>query len=277
MKIQCGKENVNSKFNAIQIQTSTKHILFSDTLLDSWPLMGTPYPMLKIFAAYLIIVFYIGPRFMKDRQPFSLNYVTRVYNLCQILICGLMLYISRNTEVSFQYAWKCESPREPSDEMTERILFAYKCIWCFIIVRASEFLETIFFVLRKKQNQVSFLHVYHHISVVTLVWLQLKYVTSFSDSFIALLNTSVHFIMYSYYFLSSFEKFKKFTSSVKSLITSIQIIQLIVIFGHCVRHLIACNATKLYYLQAANLLFLIFMFVKFYMKSYCQHGKIKSS
>lgn len=49
--------------------------------------------------------------------------------------------------------------------------------WSFfaVMVRMGELLETIFFVLRKKQNQVSILHVYHHTSTILLLWTFLKY------------------------------------------------------------------------------------------------------
>ena len=36
----------------------------------------------------------------------------------------------------------------------------------------------IFFLLRKKNNQVSFLHVYHHITMVCLWWIGIKWVPS---------------------------------------------------------------------------------------------------
>lgn len=46
--------------------------------------------------------------------------------------------------------------------------------WLAMCLRMVEFAETIFFVLRKKQNQVSALHVYHHISTFLIVWWSLK-------------------------------------------------------------------------------------------------------
>lgn len=44
-----------------------------------------------------------------------------------------------------------------------------------ILLRVIEFIETIFFVLRKKHNQVTFLHIYHHISTIVIFWVFLKY------------------------------------------------------------------------------------------------------
>lgn len=37
----------------------------------------------------------------------------------------------------------------------------------YLINKATDLIETLIFVLRKKNNQVSFLHVYHHIAVIT--------------------------------------------------------------------------------------------------------------
>uniref|UniRef100_A0A3P9DHJ6 Elongation of very long chain fatty acids protein n=1 Tax=Maylandia zebra TaxID=106582 RepID=A0A3P9DHJ6_9CICH len=39
-----------------------------------------------------------------------------------------------------------------------------------------EYLDTVFFILRKKFNQVTFLHVYHHCSMFTLWWIGIKWV-----------------------------------------------------------------------------------------------------
>jgi hypothetical protein len=50
-----------------------------------------------------------------------------------------------------------------------------KKLWWFLMLRLGELIETVFFVLRKKQSQVSALHIYHHISTATLLWLYFKY------------------------------------------------------------------------------------------------------
>lgn len=43
------------------------------------------------------------------------------------------------------------------------------------MLKLVELLDTVFFVLRKKQNQVSFLHVYHHTIMAVFTWGYLKY------------------------------------------------------------------------------------------------------
>lgn len=47
--------------------------------------------------------------------------------------------------------------------------------WYGTMLRFVELVETVFFVLRKKQRQISFLHVYHHISTIIIFWVFLKY------------------------------------------------------------------------------------------------------
>lgn len=34
---------------------------------------------------YLLVVLYWGPRFMKDRRPYSLKTFIKIYNFCQIM------------------------------------------------------------------------------------------------------------------------------------------------------------------------------------------------
>lgn len=83
------------------------------------------------------------------------------------------------------------------------------------------------------------------------------------------INSTVHVVMYSYYFLSSFKSLAAFTNKVKPLLTAIQIIQLVVILGHVgLAVMPSCNGSKLFYAQFANISLLIFMFSRFYAASY---------
>lgn len=65
---------------------------------------------------------------------------------------------------------------------TWRVFFVFiNCIWVSIlpIRRISikkKCLLQVFFILRKKQSHVTFLHVYHHTNMVLSTWAYLKYV-----------------------------------------------------------------------------------------------------
>lgn len=47
--------------------------------------------------------------------------------------------------------------------------------WWTMTLKVVELIETVFFVLRKKDNQVSFLHVYHHVGTLMIVWMGVKF------------------------------------------------------------------------------------------------------
>lgn len=82
----------NSLFNLLRP-------LISVNTVDSWFLMKSPLPIVFIFTFYLMTVFIIGPKFMKNRDPFDLKRVILVYNIFQIaastaIVAGVKFSIS---------------------------------------------------------------------------------------------------------------------------------------------------------------------------------------
>lgn len=57
-------------------------------------------------------------------------------------------------------------------------------IWWFYFSKCIEFCDSFFFILRKKDIQLTFLHVYHHSTMFPLWWIGVKYVPSGSSKFI---------------------------------------------------------------------------------------------
>lgn len=51
-----------------------------------------------------------------------------------------------------------------------------RAIWWYYFSKLLEFMDTIFFVLRKKNGQISFLHVYHHATMFPIWWIGVKWV-----------------------------------------------------------------------------------------------------
>lgn len=56
----------------------------ADPVVDSWPLMGSPWPVLAIVSLYFLFVLRLGPRLMRDKPPFDLKYVMILYNFYQV-------------------------------------------------------------------------------------------------------------------------------------------------------------------------------------------------
>ena len=111
---------------------------------------------------------------MKDKEPFNVTNYLRVYNILQVFACTAFVTLSYAIGFDFRFLWKCESFDFFSDDKKFLVKIG---TWFFLLLRIVEFLETIFFILRKKQSQASFLHIYHHISTVILMWVFISFDT----------------------------------------------------------------------------------------------------
>ncbi|KAL6433264.1 hypothetical protein ACFW04_006454 [Cataglyphis niger] len=174
-------------------------ITLQDPRTQDYFLIGSPWPCIALLGFYIYFIYYIGPKFMAKRQPFQLDRILQIYNLSQIIINAIIFY-----------------------KIT-------RIVWIYFMLKILDLLETVFFVLRKKQNQVSFLHVYHHVGIVMATWGATKYLPGGHVTFLGLLNTFVHTIMYIHYLLSSM---KIDTSLWKKYITQLQLIQFFLIILH---------------------------------------------
>lgn len=61
----------------------------------------------------------------------------------------------------------------------------------------------IFFVLRKKESQVTFLHLYHHTLTPLETWICVKFIAGGHGTLGNLINNAVHVVMYGYYMLAA--------------------------------------------------------------------------
>ncbi|KAJ3081669.1 Elongation of very long chain fatty acids protein 5 [Rhizoclosmatium hyalinum] len=86
-----------------------------------------------------------------------------------------------------------------------------------------EFIDTFIMILKKNNHQISFLHVYHHTSVLLVAWFVVYFVPGGDSWTTAALNSLIHVVMYGYYLLSSMG-FKQ-VSFIKKYITRMQMTQ----------------------------------------------------
>lgn len=122
-----------------------------------------------------------------------------------------------------QNYWKC-APVNYS--YSSSAIYTANLFHVYFIAKLTELLDTVFFVLRKKDNQVSFLHLYHHTFMAFNTWIVVKYIAGGQGSFTAGLNSFVHIIMYSYYLLSGFgTRFQKYLWW-KKYITKLQLVSI---------------------------------------------------
>lgn len=189
-----------------------------------WTYSTSPVSSLFITLFYVYIVKYRGPEWMKNRQPYDLKNVIRAYNVCMVILnIGFVVFFFRNTYLSGGYSYFCTGIHF---KRTEEAMAVLSASWWYLHMRIAEMSETIFFVLRKKTSQVSFLHVVHHSFAVWLGWLGLTFGAEGQPMLCVCLNSLVHVIMYTYYFLSSFGPAVRPYLWWKRYLTQLQIIQL---------------------------------------------------
>jgi elongation of very long chain fatty acids protein 4 len=58
-------------------------------------LMGTPVQLITIIACYLLLIYKLGPNFMKGRKTFELKKILVGYNILQIFFnLGIFILVS---------------------------------------------------------------------------------------------------------------------------------------------------------------------------------------
>jgi elongation of very long chain fatty acids protein 1 len=161
---------IQQTFDSISCQ------IFSDPIVDSFKTMKTPLPFLVMFVVYLAVILKIAPAYMKNRKPMNISTLIRFYNVFQVAACTYLVVKFHSLGFSFRQSFQCTKNFEPGREKE-----IFNLSWWFLMLRVVELVETVFFILRKKQNQVSALHVYHHISTIAVVWLHLKFMSGKND------------------------------------------------------------------------------------------------
>lgn len=109
---------------------------------------------------------------MENRKAYNLKWLLAVYNLAQVVACCYLISGILSTEFNIIKFWKCQSvDYENNYKSVTSLTYAYHTFFLKLV----ELVETVFFVLRKKQSQVSKLHVYHHVSTAILGYIMVKY------------------------------------------------------------------------------------------------------
>ncbi|XP_053658928.1 elongation of very long chain fatty acids protein AAEL008004-like [Anopheles marshallii] len=238
------------------------------------PLAGSPWPLMLLLGAYLYVVLHAGPRFMAQRKAFDLRKIIRAYNVVQVVINSVIfLWIVIKIFVVYRdYNFSCQVCNYTSDfRGLEEMYLSYS----YFLLKVLDLADTVFFVLRKKQSHVSFLHVYHHTAMVVGSYCGMLYVPGGHAIMLGIWNTLVHAVMYLYYFLSSYGS--KYSARWKQNLTRMQLLQFIHLAFHFGIPLFfnrECKFPRFWmgvgFLQA---LFILALFMDFYIKSYIMKRK----
>ncbi|RWS05867.1 elongation of very long chain fatty acids protein-like protein [Dinothrombium tinctorium] len=261
---------VNKSFETIRYYYYDLWQSVGDPRINQMPLMdGGPWTTLSIVIAYVYFVKILGPELMEKRPPFDLKRIIFCYNILMVIINGVFFVLAAYI-TNFGYnTWICHNVEAHLDDPKWQVnLFLG---WLYFCSKFIDLLDTIFFVLRKKYNQVSALHVIHHSLVPLNVWMGLKYVPSESAAFMPYINSFIHCVMYSYYALSTLGPAVRPYLWWKKYLTTMQIIQIALVGFHClyIASIPACKLPKIVFLIAfPQTILVLAMFCSFFIKSY---------
>ncbi|XP_025085036.1 elongation of very long chain fatty acids protein 7-like isoform X2 [Pomacea canaliculata] len=172
----------------------------ADPRTKDWLLVGSPWPIACLCILYLVMV-RVGQQMMIKRPAFSLQGPMIAYNLFLVLLSAYMLYeFIMSSWLVPGFNFHC-APVDASDNPSS--LRLARAVWWYYFSKVIEFADTAFFVLRKKNNQVTILHLYHHVTMPFLWYIGTTFAPGGEAYFAASVNCLVHIIMYSYYLLSA--------------------------------------------------------------------------
>ncbi|CAG5102344.1 Similar to ELOVL: Elongation of very long chain fatty acids protein (Drosophila melanogaster) [Cotesia congregata] len=246
----------------------------ADPRTRDWFLMSSPVPGASIMFGYLYFVLSWGPRHMEHRKPYKLKNTLVIYNFFQVVLSIWLFWEGLDAAWLKKYSWKCE-PVDYSN--TPEALRVARGVYMYFLAKISELLDTVFFVLRKKERQITFLHMYHHTVMPLISWGATKYYPGGHGTFIGVINSFVHIIMYTYYLLAALLPQYQQYLWWKKYITTLQMGQFCLAFVHSLQLLIYdCEYPRWSLLLILpNVTFFYLLFFDFYKKAYVPQDKKK--
>lgn len=204
---------------------------------------------------------------MKNRPAFELRGVIKAYNIFQIIFNAWMVVNIFSLTWFNGYSLVCQ----PVDySYSQEALKILKIGYFFYLSKIIDLCDTVFFVLRKKNDQITFLHVFHHGFMPISAWPCFRFVAGGHAAFVATFNSFVHFVMYFYYLLASMGPNVQKYLWWKKYLTSLQMIQFVCVALHSFQLLfVDCGFPTIYFWWAiAQAVLFLSLFRNFYVKAY---------
>jgi len=200
-------------------------------------------PIIWLFAVYSLA------SYMTTRKAYEVRRFMQLYNVAQILLCGYMVwgmmpcigipnFFGINTGFDVGAEW---------------------FVFVHYLSKYMDWFDTLWIILKKNRQQLSFLHVYHH-ATISMVWGFLLYsgVGNGTIRYGAWINSLTHVIMYSHYLWTSFG----LKNPLKRYITLWQISQFYSCLAHAfvVRFLEQSLCRQFAWLQIGYQLTMVYLF-----------------
>ncbi|XP_058818384.1 elongation of very long chain fatty acids protein AAEL008004-like [Topomyia yanbarensis] len=232
-------------------------------------LMNPPWMPLALIASYMYFVQSLGPRLMANRKAFELRQTLLMYNILQVILNIYLAYAGTKLMIEKRVSLLCE----PVDRsLSETAVKEVQLVHYYYLLKVLDLVDTVFFVLRKKQSHVSFLHVYHHAGMALVPFFYARIYPGGHGSMLGVINVYVHAAMYFYFFLTVYRPELTKNARWKKYITVLQMVQfavLAVYFGLPVLLNYECGIPNFWFCGVLiQCLFMLAMFGDFYRKAY---------
>jgi elongation of very long chain fatty acids protein 4 len=226
------------------------------------------YPLSDFASAFAVCVAYltfvvVGTLVMKAGVPaIKTSALQFVYNPLQVVLCSYMC-----VEAGIQ-AYRNGYTALPCNAFNFENPVMGNVLYMFYLSKVLDFFDTFFIIVGKKWNQLSLLHVYHHLTIFFIYFVNSR-VAYDGDIFATIiLNGFIHTIMYMYYFVSAHTKdiwWKKY-------LTAMQMIQFLTmnVQGYfMVTRSCSGMPTKIPVFYMVYIQTLFWLFMNFFIRSYC--------
>lgn len=224
-----------------------------------WSTLSMVYPVAGSLM-YLVSVL-VGVQLMKDREPFKVEGLMVVYNLYQTVfnVVSVIGFIYVVVKDKIPLAGKFFEPEKDDMFWLGFLLYAH------YQNKYLELLDTFFMVVRKKNDQISFLHVEHHTIMVGVWYTVLHYQPGGDPWFGAFANSVIHSMMYAYYLMALLQM----KCPWKQYVTQAQLIQFVACLTQALYVIyLGSTPTWLACVQIAVMLNMLILFSNFYNKRY---------
>lgn len=173
-----------------------------------------------------VVVLYLGivalsPLWIRNVRALEFRKVLVVYNFA----CSLVsLYSVAFVVFGLARNWPHSLFSRKEDPLITH------AIWVYYMTKYVELLDTVFMILRHRQRQISFLHVYHHPSILMVSEYAYTYGRWPAVSVTLGMNGIIHVFLYYYYGICALQPGKR--PAWKKQLTQLQLIQFMVGLCH---------------------------------------------
>jgi len=254
-----------------------------DRRVDDWLLMSSIGPTIALSVLYWYCSMVLGPYIMKNREPLSTSVLKAPMQIYNVFITGLSAYMFYEVCVSgwfTHYNWVCQEVELDPDPKSSGMRMA-AVAHIYFLSKFLEFLDTFFFIVRKKFSHVSRLQLIHHGIMPIFTFLMVRWLPNGHETFGVGLNSLVHVIMYSYYFLAALGPHMQPYLWWKKYLTTFQMIQFCCCFAKSLVRVLGvaeCGYPWQFSLICCGMTVMFFgLFAEFYVQEYRNKAAMKKA